>query len=220
MVNRIRIFVADDHPLLLNGLLVALNLQPDFEVVGKATTGDAALELITSLKPDVAVLDLEMPGLDGLQVLRRLREASPSTRALIFTAFDDDDRIVMALEAGAQGYLLKGTPPEELVGAIRIVHAGGSVIQPTRSTELMARSRRRSDGAGDPADLHVPVLSPRESEVLRLLARGLLNKEIAHNLGLSERTVKFHITSIFTKLGVGNRTEAVTTSVQLGLIRL
>lgn len=211
----IRILVADDHPIVRDGLVAILSTQPDFEIVGEAADGAEAVRHALTLTPDVMLLDLAMPELDGVEVLKRLRAEGASTRVIVFTAFDTDERILDAVQAGAQGYLLKGAPRDELFNAVRVVQAGGSLLQPIVASRLM---RRVSEGRAvqDVAEL----LTGRELEVLRLLAQGQQNKEIAAQLVISERTVKFHVSSILGKLGAGNRTEAVRVAAQQGLIDL
>jgi DNA-binding NarL/FixJ family response regulator len=211
----IRILVADDHPIVRDGLVAILSTQPDFEIVGEAADGAEAVRQALTLTPDVMLLDLAMPELDGVEVLKRLRAEGASTRVIVFTAFDTDERILDAVQAGAQGYLLKGAPRDELFNAVRVVQAGGSLLQPIVASRLM---RRVSEGRAvqDVAEL----LTGRELEVLRLLAQGQQNKEIAAQLVISERTVKFHVSSILGKLGAGNRTEAVRVAAQQGLIDL
>jgi len=211
----IRILVADDHPVVRDGLVAILSTQPDFEVVGEASTGFEVIEQVAGLQPDVLLLDLEMPELDGAAALERLRDSHPRVRAIVFTAFDTDERILGAVQAGAQGYLLKGAPREELFNAVRVVHAGGSLLQPVVASKLLRQVSHQSQAAPE-----VEALTPRELEVLHLLARGLQNKEIAAELTISERTVKFHVSSIMGKLGAGNRTEAVALAAQQGLVEL
>ncbi len=213
MSNPIRILVADDHPVVRDGLVAILSTQPDFEIVGEASTGIEMIEQVTTLAPDVVLLDLEMPELDGVGALQQLQESSLETRAIVFTAFDTDERILEAVKAGAQGYLLKGAPRDELFKAIRVVHAGGSLLQPVVASKLLRQVSHQDT-------TQVETLTPRELEVLHLLARGRQNKEIAAELVISERTVKFHVSSIMGKLGAGNRTEAVTIAAQQGLIEL
>ena len=210
MTSSIRVAVADDHPVVREGLLAMLETQPDFAVVGEAGTGPEALALVASADPDVLLLDLELPGLDGVGVLRRLKSDGARTRVIVFTVFDTDERIIAALEAGAAGYLLKGTPRGELFAAVRTVAGGGSLLAPVAMSAVLRRVR----GDSTPG----PALTPRERLVLQHLARGLGNKQIAAALGISERTVKFHVSSVFTKLGASNRTEAVTRALQAGLI--
>jgi len=211
----IRVAVADDHPVVRDGLVAMLETQPDLAVVGQAGTGDEALAIVAAQDPDVLLLDLEMPGLDGVGVLRRLRETGARTRTIVFTVFDTDDRIIAAVEAGAAGYLLKGAPRGEVFGAVRTVAAGGSLLGPVAASAVLRRVR--GEGASPPA---APPLTPREQAVLAHLARGLGNKQIAAALGISERTVKFHVSALFTKLGVSNRTGAVARAAQVGLVAL
>lgn len=215
MGDTIRILVADDHPIVRDGLIAILSTQADFEIVGKASTGVEAIAQADVLKPDVLLLDLEMPEMDGVQALRHLRDAHSPVRAIVFTAFDTDERIVGAVQAGAQGYLLKGAPREEIFNAIRVVHAGGSLLQPIVASKLLRQVILDHNGHSSP-----DALTPREQNVLQLLAQGLQNKEIAVELVITERTVKFYVSSILSKLGAGNRTEAVTIAVQRGLVKL
>lgn len=208
----IHILVADDHPVVLDGLVAILSTQPDFEVIGTASNGLEVVAQTEALHPDVLLIDLEMPLMDGVQALETLRAKSIAVRVIVFTAFDTDERILGAVQAGAEGYLLKGAPREELFEAIRVVNAGGSLLQPIVMSKLMRHISQREDTKS------VETLSPREREVLQLMARGLQNKEIAAELVISERTVKFHVSSILGKLGAGNRTEAVTMALQQGII--
>jgi DNA-binding NarL/FixJ family response regulator len=215
----IRILVVDDHPIVRDGLLAVLGTQPDLEVVGEAGDGPEALRRAVELQPDVMLLDIEMPGLDGVGVLQQLRAGGSSLPVIVFTAFDTDERIVEAVRAGARGYLLKGAPRAELFAAIRIVHAGGSLLQPLIASKLiqqMAQPAVRGQDAG-----HQPLepLTARELEVLQLLAEGQTNRQIAGRLVVTERTVKFHVSSILAKLGAGNRTEAVALANQRGLVK-
>ena len=208
----IRILVADDHPVVRDGLVAMLSTQPDFQVVAEASSGQEAVEKAAALQPDVVLLDLEMPGMDGVEALKRLQARYPALRALVFTAFDTDERILGAVRAGAQGYLLKGAPREELFHAIRVVSRGGSLLQPVVASKLL---QHMSDGT-----LKAPALTRRELEVLALLGQGMSNREIAESLVISERTAKFHVSSILSKLGASNRTEAVSIAVQQGLIEI
>jgi len=209
----IRIAVADDHPVVREGLVAMLETQPDFAIVGSAASGTDALTLVESADPDVLLLDLEMPALDGVGVLRALREAGARVRAIVFTVFDTDERIIAAVEAGAVGYLLKGAPRADVFSAVRVVAAGGSLLAPLAASAVLRRVRGESPPSA-------PSLTMRERMVLEHLARGLGNKQIAAQLGITERTVKFHVSSVFTKLGAANRTEAVTRAAQAGLIEL
>lgn len=212
----IRILVADDHPVVRDGVVAMLSTQPDFEVVGEAADGLEAVALAKALRPNVVLLDLEMPKLDGAEALAQMRVACPEVRALVFTAFDTDDRIVGAVRAGAQGYLLKGAPRDELFNAIRVVSAGGSLLQPIVASKLLQRLSAPPEPLPSPGE----TLTEREQEVLALLAQGRPNKEIAAALFIGERTVKFHVSAILGKLGAGNRTEAVTIAAQRGLVSL
>jgi len=212
----IRLLVADDHPVVRDGLVAMLSTQPDFAVVGEAATGAEAVERAAALAPDVILLDLEMPGMDGVEALRQIRAARPDAPVIVFTAFDTDERIVSAVRAGAQGYLLKGAPREELFKAIRVVSEGGSLLQPVVASKLLQHMSQQTTERETSAD----SLTEREMEVLKLLAQGKTNKEIAAALVISERTVKFHVGSILSKLGAGNRTEAVTIAAQRGLVNL
>ncbi len=214
MTEHIRIVVADDHPVVRDGLVAILSTQADFQVVGEAASGAEAIEQVLSLTPDVLLLDLEMPEMDGVAVLKQLRASEVLTRAVVFTAFDTDERILDAVQAGAQGYLLKGAPREELFSAVRVVWSGGSLLQPIVASKLLRQVSQETP------DAVIETLTARELEVLKLLAQGQQNKEIAAELVISERTVKFHVSSILGKLGAGNRTEAVRIAAQQGLISL
>lgn len=214
MTETIRILVADDHPVVREGLVMILETQPDFLVVGEAENGGDAVRMTAQLQPDVILLDLEMPELDGVEAMQQLQNICPEVSVLVFTAFDTDDRIVGAVQAGAKGYLLKGAPRDEIFKAIRVLKEGGTLLQPVVVSKLMQHVR------ADREDQPVETLTDREMEVLRLLGRGSTNREIGTALVITERTVKFHISSILGKLGAGNRTEAVTLAVQKGLISL
>jgi DNA-binding NarL/FixJ family response regulator len=211
----IRILVVDDHPIVRDGLIAVLSTQTDLVVAGEAGNGVEAIHQAAALQPDVVLLDLEMPEMDGVAALQQMRAADPHLRAIVFTAFDTDERIWAAVQAGAQGYLLKGAPRDELFNAIRVVYKGGSLLQPLVASKLLRQV------AQAPATDDLPeTLTARELEVLQALARGLQNKEIAAQLSITERTVKFHVSSIMAKLGAGNRTEAVTRAAQRGLVAL
>ena len=198
--------MVDDHPVLRAGLVSVLETEAEFHVAGEADGGAEAVEKARQLQPSIVLLDLEMPGMDGVEALTLMREDNPDIRAIVFTAFDTDERILGAVRAGAQGYILKGAPRGELFEAIRVVHSGGSLLQPVVASKLL-----RQVSAG--IESHdTPSITKREREVLSLLGRGMQNKEIAAELKITERTVKFHVGSILGKLGAGNRTEAVATA--------
>jgi DNA-binding NarL/FixJ family response regulator len=216
-MSSIRILIADDHPVVQDGLLAVLGTQPDFEITGVAVTGLEVLRMVSAKDPDIVLLDLEMPEMDGLEVLEHLRREHPQVKAIVFTAFDTDERIVGAVKAGAKGYLLKGAPSQELFQAIRTVSAGGSLLQPVVASKLIDHVSGASEQKLQQGTL---PLTARERQVLEQLALGKTNKEIALELVISERTVKFHVSSIFAKLGVGNRTEAVTIAARQGLVTL
>lgn len=216
-MKSISILIADDHPVVQDGLQAVLSTQADFEIVGVAETGIEVLRMVAAKEPDVVLLDLEMPEMDGLEVLEKLRVDHPKVKAIVFTAFDTDERIVGAVKAGAKGYLLKGAPSQELFEAIRTVSTGGTLLQPVVASKLIEHvsgenQQGRQEGRTQ--------LTERERQVLEQLAQGKTNKEIALELVITERTVKFHVSSIFTKLGVGNRTEAVTLAARQGLVTL
>ena len=201
--------MADDHPVVREGLAAMLGTQPDFEVVGEAGDGPAAIARAGLDRPDVVLMDIEIPPTDGIEVVAELARRQPGVRVIMFTAFDSEERIVRAVRAGAQGYLLKGVPRDELFAAVREVAAGGSHLQP----QVAARLMRHMSGNGR------PELSARQAEVLALLARGATNKEIALALKVGERTAKYHIAAIFDRLGAGNRTEALAIALRMGLVK-
>ena len=211
MSEPIRILVADDHPVVRDGLIAVLTTQSDFAVVGEAGSGAEVVQKAADLRPDLALLDLEMPGMDGVEALQQMQTHGPRPRVIVFTAFDSDDRILAAVQAGAQGYILKGAPRDRLFEAVRVVHAGGSLLQPVVASKLLRQVSQRGGGS--------QTMTRRESDVLGLLGEGFQNKEIAERLGIAERTVKFHVGSILRKLDVGNRTEAVATAIRKGLIK-
>lgn len=215
---KIRILIADDHPLLREAMRSAFEQQQDMEVVGEASDGQEAVDLSSQLKPDIIVMDIVMPKLSGIEATRQIRKSSPTTAVLILTAYDDDRYVIGLLEAGAAGYLLKSARGRDLVGAVRTVHAGESVLHPSiiakilkYGVEMQAQSAQRSTGE---------QLSDRELEVLKLAAKGMSNKEIAHELFLSVRTVKAHLSTIFGKMDVASRTEAIVRGVRQGWLAL
>ena len=208
----IRVILADDHAVVRKGIRGFLEEPGDIVVVAEAANGDAALELIREHGPDVAVLDIQMPGRTGLEVTRAVRAEQLPVGVLILTAYDDDPFVMTALRAGANGYVLKTAEPEEIVAGVRAVHEGQSALDPALLRKVMAYV------SGRPLPGMVESLSAREIEVLRLAARGFTNKAIGVQLGISDRTVQGHLTNIFGKLDVSSRTEAVTKAIQLGLV--
>jgi two-component system, NarL family, response regulator LiaR len=219
----IRIVLADDHPIVREGLHTLLETQADFEVIAECANGEEALRTAVQLQPDILLLDLEMPVMDGVETTRQLYQLPHRPRVIIFTAFDDDERIIHALQAGADGYLLKEVPRDEIFKAIRITMDGGSMLQPLVASKLLqhvGRQQKFVNASVANTIAQVEELTDRELEVLHLLAKGMPNKEIAAQLIISERTAKFHVNSIMGKLGATNRTEAVVMAAQRGLIRL
>lgn len=214
-MEAIRILIADDHPVVREGLFAMLSRESDFEVVGEARDGVEAVNKAKELSPEVVLMDLRMPELDGVEAMNQIKSAKPDTKFIILTTYSDDDYIFRGIEAGARGYLLKDAPREELFKAIRAVHRGESLIQPVVASKVLDRltelSRRAPSGE---------ELSERELEVLRLIAKGAANKEIGVELSIAQSTVKTHISTIFQKLGVNDRTEAVTEALKKGIIRL
>jgi two-component system, NarL family, response regulator LiaR len=207
----IRVLIADDHAVVRQGLRTYLELQDDVEVVGEAADGEAAVADAERLAPDVVLLDLAMPRLDGVAALRELRERAPAARVLVLTSFGEDDRLFAALRAGAAGFLLKDTEPAELVRAIRSTHEGQSPLSPATATRVVEELAR--GGRPRAADL----LTPRELDVLRLIAHGRSNKRIALELGVAEKTVKTHVGHVLAKLGLSDRTQAALYAVREGL---
>jgi DNA-binding NarL/FixJ family response regulator len=205
--DKIRLLIADDHALILEGLAATIGRQDDMTVVAKANNGREAVDLWTAHRPDVSLLDLRMPKLNGVGVIREVRDLDVSARVIVHTTYDTDEEIYQAVRAGAKAYLLKDAPLEELLDAIRKVHAGETCIPPALGAKLASRM------SGD-------ALTGREIDVLKLLARGRSNKEIGTDLFISETTVKTHVRSIFTKLSVMSRTEAIAAANQRGLIQL
>ena len=209
----IRLLIADDHPVVRAGLAGLLSDEPGFEVVAEASDGDEAVRLAAATRPDVVLMDLRMPLVDGVTATARIaggEAGSPPPRVLILTTYESDDQILAAIEAGASGYLLKAAPQAEIVAGIRSVAAGQSALSPQVAVRLVERMRRPETSA---------VLTVRETEVLRLVASGHSNKQIAVALGIGESTVKTHLLKVFDKLGVADRTRAVTLAMERGLLR-
>lgn len=207
----LRLLLADDHPIVRDGLSAIAESQPDMEVVGEAADGEEAVELAEKLRPDIVLMDLRMPKMTGVEAIRRIREKLPGTHVLILTTYDNDESILEGLQAGAQGYLLKGSSRQELLSAIRASARGESPLQPAVAGKLLRRLQSRAMGT---------ELSAREIDVLKLMSEGKRNREIADTLFLSEKTIKAHVSSILKKLNAEDRTEAVTIGLRRGLISL
>jgi len=212
MTDPITILVVDDHAVVREGLRAFLGLQDGFEIVGEAADGDEALEQAKQLDPDVILMDLVMPGRDGVSAMQVLKQRAARSRVIVLTSFLDDDRLLPALEAGAAGYLLKNSQPAELARAVRAAHAGEAIIDPTVAARLV---HALSDRPAAPA---FDELTTRERDVLALITQGRSNKRIALELGISEKTVKTHVGHVLAKLDVTDRTQAAVLAVQAGLV--
>jgi two-component system, NarL family, response regulator LiaR len=211
-VTEIRVLIADDHAVVRQGLRTYLELQDEIEVVADVADGEAALSAVEAHEPDVVLMDLVMPGVGGVEAIRRLRELRPETRVLVLTSFLDDEKLFPAVRAGAAGYLLKDVEPAELVRAIHLVADGEALLHPAVAARLMEEFSETDRPAAEEA------LTAREREVLALIARGLPNKLIARDLEIAEKTVKTHVSSILSKLGLTDRTQAALYAVRAGLI--
>jgi NarL family two-component system response regulator LiaR len=208
----IRILLVDDHAVVREGLRGFLELQDEFEIVGEAEDGEEAVREAERLRPDVILMDLVMPGLDGVGAMQALRESLPEARVIVLTSFADDDRLLPAIQAGAAGYLLKDAQPAELARAVRAAHAGEALLDPSVAARLVdAIAQAPGDDPGE-------RLTPREREVLGLIAQGRPNKLIARELEISEKTVKAHVGRVLEKLGVSDRTQAALYAVRAGLV--
>lgn len=199
MSSRVRVVLVDDHALVRGGLAQLLAATDDLEVVGQAGDGEEAVAVVAATRPDVVVMDLQMPGTDGVAATRRIVAEHPGSQVLVLTSYSDTERIVAALDAGAMGYLLKDADPEDVIGGVRAVSRGESPLHPRAARSLLTARRGRAPAV---------ELTPRETEVLTLVRAGLANKQIARRLGITERTVKAHLTSAFARIGVQDRTQA------------
>lgn len=211
-MNKIRILIADDHPLIRNSLRILISTEPDMELIGEAASGQEAIEKALEYQPDVILMDLVMPGKDGLQAIKEIKHDQPNISILVLTSFSDEDKVFPAIRAGALGYLLKDSTPEELFKAIHDVYRGESSLHPSIALQVIREINRHSDLP--------PVenpLSERELEVLKLVAQGLTNQEIAARLVLSEWTIRTHVRNILGKLHLANRTQAALFALREGL---
>jgi len=229
-MSKIKVVVVEDQPQILKQQLKILAEAPDLEVIGTALSGEAALELLEKKQPDVILQDLGLPRMTGIEVTREVKKRWPAVEVLIFTIFDEEEKVIEAVKAGASGYLLKGASGEKVIEAIREVKAGGSVIQPNLARRLLRHFRVPEDSSAPPVAEPLPPgireeppfrpLTVREIEILRLIAKGLSNNEAARVLGLSRATVRTHLEHIYEKLEVTNRVEAVTEGLRKGLIEM
>lgn len=210
MTEPIRLIIADDHPVVRDGLRAMLDTQPDIEVVGEVGTGAEAVSMVRSLQPDVVLMDLQMPEMDGASATRHIRSEHEDVQVLVLTTYDTDADISRAVEAGATGYLLKDAHREDLFNGVRLAARGESVLSPGVASRVLGRMRAPAEES----------LSGREIEVLGVVARGLSNRGVARELHISEATVKTHLLHVFAKLGVDDRTAAVTVALERGIIRL
>ena len=216
IMDKIKVLLAEDHVIVREGTREFVQREPDMEVVGEAGDGEEAVKLATKLKPDVVVMDIAMPKLNGIEATKKIKALHPSIAILILTAYDYDQYIFALLEAGAAGYLLKGVQIREVIDAIRAVYAGESVLHPVVARRVIDRMVSPASSKTEATEL----LSQREMEVLKLAATGVSNKEIARQLFLSPRTVQVHLGNIFSKLGVASRTEAILYGLKRGLLTL
>ncbi len=207
-MSTVRVLVVDDHPVVRTGLIAMLAAEPDIEVVGEGDSGTEAIRLAEQLSPDVVLMDLRMPGMDGVAATRAIAATGRGPRVVVVTTYDTDSDILRAVEAGATGYLLKDTPRQQMADAVRAAARGETVLAPPVAAKLITRMR------GAPGD----VLTPRELEVIELVGAGLTNADIGRRLYISEATVKTHLLRVFAKLGVDDRTAAVTTAMARGII--
>jgi NarL family two-component system response regulator LiaR len=209
----IRVLIADDHAVVRQGLRTFLDLQDEIEVVAEAADGEEAIGAVERLRPDVVLMDLVMPRVDGVEAIRRIRELSPATRVIVLTSFADDDKVFPAVRAGAAGYLLKDVQPQELVRAIQIAHDGQALLHPAVAARLLEEL-----GGTDEPRRAAGSLTAREREVVALVARGRSNKVIARELGVSEKTVKTHVSNILGKLGLADRTQVAVWALREGVL--
>lgn len=212
--HKLKILIVDDHPMLREALHRALDGEEDMEIVAEAGDGEEAVKLTSELKPDLVIMDIVMPKLNGIGATKKIKEVIPNTAVLILTAYNDEEYILGLLDAGAAGYILKSARGSDLVEAVRVIQAGESVLHPNIIAKLLERAMT------GPVEGHQrsELLSERESEVLKLVALGMSNKGVAEKLSVSERTIKAHLTNIFNKLNVASRSEAIVRGLKLGLV--
>ena len=213
-METLRILVAEDHPLFRKGMIALLSSVPEFEVVGEAKTGEEAVVRAAQLQPDVILMDLQMPEVNGIEATRRILQHDPGVRILVVTLFEDDDSVFMALRAGARGYVLKDADEEEVVLSIRAVGSGEAIFSPAIATRVLAYFAKPAQG---PRPRAFPTLTDREREILKLIARGHPNPSIANQLFLSTKTVGNYVSNIFTKLQVADRAQAIIRAREAGL---
>ena len=218
MTEQIRILLVDDQRLMREGLRILLELEPGLEIAGEATNGQEALDLYAEIEPDVVLMDVRMPGMDGVEATWRLRERWPSALVIILTTFDDDEYVFEGLRAGARGYLLKDVSGHDLADAVRTVAAGGALIEPSVARRVVAEFARMAPPVRQPDEGLAEPLSDREREILQLVAQGFTNREIADRLSLAQGTVKNYVTTILQKLGARDRTQAALRARELGLL--
>ncbi len=214
-MDRITVLLVDDHPVVREGLTAMLETQPDMEVVGEAADGQEAVRMAVALRPDVILMDLQMPGMNGVEAIQHIRQDRPEAQVIILTTYDSDEYIFAGIEAGAKGYLLKGTSRADLLKAVRAASRGESLLEPVVARKLVEKYTQLSRKEPDQ-----DALSERELEVLRMVARGARNKEIARELYITEKTAKAHVSNILAKLGASDRTEAVTLALKRKIIKL
>jgi DNA-binding NarL/FixJ family response regulator len=214
-LDTLRILVAEDHPLFRKGMVSLLSSVPEFEVVGEAATGEEAVVRAAQLQPDVILMDLQMPQVNGIEATRRILQESPSVRILVVTLFEDEDSVFMALRAGARGYVLKDADEEDVVHAIRAVGKGEAIFSPAVASRVLAYFAASPPGGAPPQAF--PTLTEREREILNLIAQGHPNPSIARHLSLSTKTVGNYVSNIFTKLRVADRTQAIIRAREAGL---
>jgi NarL family two-component system response regulator YdfI len=218
MSEKIRVVIADDHPVVRTGLRLMLGTEEDIELVGEAADGAMAVRLVNELKPDVVLVDLRMPEMDGLEAIKHIRAETPQSVVLILTTYNEDDLMLRGLQAGARGYLLKECSQETLLHAIRAAARGEMLMQPETMARLLTYSTRTIAPSASKRERHTVSFTEREQEVLAGLARGERNKEIAAHMGITGRTVEAYLTSIYTKLNVDSRSAAIVAAIERGLL--